>query len=85
MNVKITMKMGDDVHIMSDDEMKAFGGDQEGLNSLMTAKGMIKAVTAMVDINPNYKGKRIEMITEFDDGTYIVFGRKEKEEKGFGT
>lgn len=85
MTIKITMKMGDDIHVMSEDEMKSFGGDEEGINSLMTAKSMIKMITSAIDMNPNYRGKRIEMITEFDDGTYIVFGRKQKEEEGFGT
>ena len=85
MTIKITMKMGDDIHVMSEDEMKSFGGDEEGINSLMTAKSMIKMITTTIDMDPNYRGKRIEMITEFDDGTYIVFGRKQKEEEGFGT
>ena len=65
MSVKITMKMGDEVHIMSDDEMKTFGGDDEGLSSLMTAKGMIKAITTMIDMNPSYRGKRIEIIYKY--------------------
>ena len=44
-------------------------------------------LTRMIDMmQPSQAGKRIEMILEFDDGQYIVIGRKPIEEKeGFGT
>ena len=34
----------------------------------------------MIDtMDPENSGKRIELITEFDDGQYVVIGRKPKE------
>jgi len=80
MTVKVTMKMGDDVHIISEDEAEVlFGKDGVGLEQTMQAKGMLMGAFSMVDMNPRYKGKRIEVIMEFDDGEYIVVGRREKE------
>jgi hypothetical protein len=65
MDIKITMKIGEDEHVMSEDEMKMFNTNPEGMEKIIQAKGMMSALTAMIDMNPQYRGKRIEMITEF--------------------
>ena len=81
MNVKVTVKIGDSVQVMDDDQTsKMFEGDQKGFEQLLEAKGGFKMLTNMMDISePSEAGKRIEMIVEFNDGQYIVIGRKPKE------
>lgn len=81
MNVKMTMKVGDDVQVLDEEHSKMFGGDQKGFEQLLQAKGALSMITNMIDVmQPSEAGKRIEMILEFDDGQYIVIGRKPKDE-----
>jgi hypothetical protein len=87
MKMKVTIKMGDETHVLSEKEIEQMGGSNEnGLNQLFTAKGMLTAIFSMMDIaEPEKAGKRIEVITEFEeDGQYIVMGRKPKEEIDYG-
>jgi len=81
MNCKVTVKIGDKVQVMDDEQTsRMFGGDQKGFEQLLEAKGGFKMLTNMMDVTePTEAGKRIEMIIEFDDGQYIVIGRKPKE------
>jgi len=84
MKVKLTMKMGSDTHTLTEEESKRFG-ENEGLDKLLEAKGMITMMMSMIDtMDPNNAGKRIELIMEFDDGQYIVIGRKPKEDPNDG-
>lgn len=80
MNVKMTMKVGDDVQVLDEEHSKMFGGDQAGFEQLLQGKGALTMLTNMIDtMNPTNIGKRIEVVMEFDDGQYIVIGRKPKE------
>ena len=86
MNIKITMKLGDDIRVMDEDEQKTMMGNPEGFEQLMLGKGQMSGLINFIELTqPNMKGKRIEMIMEFDDGQYIVIGRKPKEVTEFGT
>jgi len=85
MNVKMTMKIGDQVQVMDDEQSKMFAGDQKNFEQLLEAKGALTMITKMIDMmQPSQAGKRIELILEFDDGQYIVIGRKPKEEPDDG-
>ena len=87
MKMKVTIKTGDDTHVLSEREVEQMGSSNEnGLEQLFTAKGMLTAIFSMMDIaDPEKAGKRIEVITEFEeDGQYIVMGRKPKEEIDYG-
>jgi len=88
MKMKVTIKMGDETHVLSEKEIEQMGAksNENGLNQLFTAKGMLTAIFSMMDIaEPEKAGKRIEVITEFEeDGQYIVMGRKPKEEINYG-
>ena len=80
MNVKMTMKVGDQVQVMDEEQSKMFAGNQEGFEQLLQAKGAMTMITNMIDMmQPTQAGKRIELVLEFDDGQYIVIGRKAKE------
>jgi len=84
MKVKLTMKMGSETHTLTEEESKRFGKN-EGLDKLIEAKGMITMMMSMIDtMDPKNAGKRIELIMEFDDGQYIVIGRKPKEDPNDG-
>lgn len=84
MKVKVTMKIGNESHVLDEDQSKRFGTEQS-LEQLLLAKGQMTAVFSMMDMtDPNQAGKRIEMIMEFDDGQYVVLGRKPKEEPDDG-
>lgn len=87
--MKVTIKMGDETHVLSEKEVEQMGSaksNENGLNQLFMAKGMLTAIFSMMDIaEPEKAGKRIEVITEFEeDGQYIVMGRKPKEEIDYG-
>jgi len=88
MKMKVTIKTGDDTHVLSETEVEKMGSNSNdnGLNQLFMAKGMLTAIFSMMDIaEPEKAGKRIEVITEFEeDGHYIVMGRKAKEEIDYG-
>ena len=85
MNIKITMKVGDHVEVLDDEQRKMFGGDEKGFEQLLQAKGALSMITNMIDVmQPSEAGKRIEMVLEFDDGQYIVIGRKPKEDANYG-
>lgn len=85
MNVKMTMKIGDQVQVMNEGEEKMFSGDESGFEQLLQAKGGLTMLTNMIDMmQPEEAGKRIEMTLEFDDGQYIVIGRKPKEDADYG-
>lgn len=88
MKMKVTIKMGDETHVLSEKEIEQMSdnSNENGLNQLFTAKGMLTAIFSMMDIaEPEKAGKRIEVITEFEeDGQYIVMGRKPKEEINYG-
>ncbi len=80
MNVKVTMKVGDEVQVMDEEHTKMFAGNEAGFEQLLQGKGALTMLTKMLDVmNPSEAGKRIELIVEFDDGEYIVMGRKPKE------
>ncbi len=81
MKLKVTMKVGDETHVLTEDESVRMGSEK-GFEQLIEAKGMLTAIFSMMDVaEPDKAGKRIEMILEFeDDGQYIVIGRKPKEE-----
>lgn len=81
MKLKVTMKVGDETHVLNEAESKRMGSEK-GFEQLLEAKGMLTAIFSMMDVaEPDKAGKRIEMIMEFeDDGQYIVIGRKPKEE-----
>ena len=78
--MKVTMKVGDETHVLDEDQSKRMGSEQ-GFEQLLEAKGMLTAIFSMMDVaEPDKAGKRIEMVIEFeDDGQYIVIGRKPKE------
>jgi len=80
MKMKVTMKIGDDTHILDEDESERIG-NEKGFEQLLVAKGMLTAMFSMMDVaEPDKVGKKIEMIIEFEeDGQYIVIGRKPKE------
>ena len=80
MKMKVTMKMGDDTHILDEDESERIG-NEKGFEQLWVAKGMLTAMFSMMDVaEPDNVGKKIEMIIEFEeDGQYIVIVRKPKE------
>ncbi len=81
MNVKMTMKIGDHVEVMNDEQSKMFSADKQGFEQLLQGKGALTMLTNMIDsMDPENVGKRIEMVLEFDDGQYIVIGRKPKDE-----
>lgn len=85
MNVKMTLKIGDDVRVIDEEQSKMFAGDEKGFEQLLQAKGGLSMITNMIDVmQPNEAGKRIEMILEFEDGQYIVIGRKPKEDANYG-
>ena len=80
MKVKVTVKIGSETHVLDEEESKKFGSEN-GLEQLLLAKGQMTAIFSMMDVSqPRQSGKRIEMIMEFDDGQYVVMGRKPKEE-----
>ncbi len=81
MKMKVTMKVGDETHVLNEDESVKMG-NEKGFEQLLMAKGMLTAIFSMMDVaEPDKMGKRIEMIMEFEeDGQYIVIGRKPKEE-----
>ncbi len=81
MKMKVTMKVGDETHVLNEDESTKIGSEK-GFEQLLMAKGMLTAIFSMMDVaEPDKAGKRIEMIMEFeDDGQYIVIGRKPTEE-----
>ena len=82
MNVKMTMKIGDHVEVMNDEQSKMFSADKQGFEQLLQGKGALTMLTNMIDsMDPSNVGKRIEMVLEFDDGQYIVVGRKPKDDK----
>ena len=79
------MKVGDHVEVLDDEQRKMFGGDEKGFEQLLQAKGALSMITNMIDVmQPSEAGKRIEMVLEFDDGQYIVIGRKPKEDANYG-
>lgn len=79
MNVKMTMRVGDQVQVMNDDQTRVFTEDGKGFEQLIEAKGALTMITGMIDMmRPNEAGKRIELMLEFDDGEFIVIGRKSK-------
>ncbi len=81
MNVKMTMKIGEHVEVMNDEQSKMFSSDKQGFEQLLQGKGALTMLTNMIDsLDPENIGKRIEMVLEFDDGQYIVIGRKPKDE-----
>ena len=81
MNVKMTMKIGDHVEVMNNEQSKMFSADKQGFEQLLQGKGALTMLTNMIDsMDPSNVGKRIEMILEFDDGQYIVIGRKPKDD-----
>ena len=81
MNVKMTMKIGNHVEVMNDEQSKMFSADKQGFEQLLQGKGALTMLTNMIDsMDPENVGKRIEMVLEFDDGQYIVIGRKPKDE-----
>jgi len=81
MNVKMTMKIGDNVEVMNDEQSKMFSADERGFEQLLQGKGALTMLTNMIDsMDPSNVGKRIEMVLEFDDGQYIVIGRKPKDD-----
>lgn len=81
MNVKIIMKIGDHVEVMNDEQSRMFTGNEAGFEQLLQGKGALSMLTNMIDSqNPDNAGKRIELVMEFDDGQYVVIGRKPKDE-----
>ncbi len=85
MNVKMTMKIGDRVQVMNEEQSKMFSGDDAHFEQLLQAKGALSMITNMIDMmEPSEAGKRIELMVEFDDGQYIVIGRKPKEDPNYG-
>jgi len=82
MKMKVTMKIGDNTHILDEDQSKRMG-TEKGFEQLIEAKGMLTAIFSMMDVaEPDKVGQKIEMVIEFeDDGQYIVIGRKPKEEE----
>ncbi len=79
MNVKMTMKVGDKVQVMNDSQTREFTEDGKGFEQLIEAKGALTMITGMIDVmQPSEAGKRIELMLEFDDGQFIVIGRKAK-------
>lgn len=85
MNVKMTLKIGDEVKIIDEEHSKMFAGDEKSFEQLLQAKGGLSMITNMIDVmQPKEAGKRIEMILEFEDGQYIVIGRKPKEDANYG-
>ncbi len=79
MKVKMTMKVGDKITVIDENQSKMFSENNNGLEQLLEAKGGISMLTSMIDASqPEEAGKRIEIILEFDDGQYIVVGRKPK-------
>ena len=81
MNVKMTMKIGDHVEVMNNEQSKMFSADKQGFEQLLQGKGALTMLTNMIDsMDPSNVGKRIEMVLEFDDGQYIVIGRKPKDD-----
>ena len=75
----MTMKIGNQVQVMTDDQTRVFTGENKGFEQLMEAKGALTMITGMIDMmQPSEVGKRIELILEFDDGNFIVIGRKAK-------
>lgn len=79
----MTMKFGDETKIMDNiDEMNP----NQDFQYLQLAKNQINTIANKVETeNPEMKGKRIEIIMEYDDGFYIVVGRKSKEVTEFDT
>lgn len=76
----MTMKVGDQVQVMDEEQSKMFSGDQKNFEQLLEAKGALSMITKMIDMmQPTQAGKRIELVLEFDDGQYIVIGRKPQE------
>lgn len=84
MKIKTTMKIGDHTEVINEEASKMLQGSKE-MENIFTAKGMIKSLMTMIDVNPENQGKRIEIILEFDDDTYIVVGRKPNEDPNYGT
>jgi len=81
MNVKMTMKIGDHVEVMDDKQSRMFTGNEAGFEQLLQGKGALTMLTNMIDSqDPNNAGKRIELVMEFDDGQYVVIGRKPKDD-----
>lgn len=81
----MTMKIGDKIRVINESQSKMFGVDSKGFEQLLEAKGGISMLTNMIDASqPTEAGKRIEIILEFDDGQYIVVGRKPKGETDDG-
>ncbi len=82
MNVKMTMKIGDSVEVMNDEQSSMFKGNDAGFEKLLEGKGALSMLTNIIDSqDPSNAGKRIELIMEFDDGQYVVIGRKSKDEE----
>ncbi len=82
MNVKITMKIGDHTEVMNDEKSRMFTGNDAGFEQLLQGKGALTMLTNMIDSqDPSNAGKRIELVMEFDDGQYVVIGRKPKDEE----
>lgn len=81
MKMKVTMKIGDETHILDKDKSERVE-NEKGFEQLLMAKGMLTAIFSMMDVaEPDKAEKRIEMIMEFEeDGQYIVIGRKPKGE-----
>ena len=81
----MTLKIGDEVKVIDEEHSKMFAGDEKSFEQLLQAKGALSMITNMIDVmQPNEAGKRIEMILEFEDGQYIVIGRKPKEDANYG-
>ena len=87
MNVKVTIKSGDKVRILTDEEINAMNKNEQQFSQMITARAYINMIVNAIEMTePDTKGKRIEIITEFqDDGFYMVIGRKPKEVTEFGT
>ena len=66
---------------MNNEQSKMFSADKQGFEQLLQGKGALTMLTNMIDsMDPSNVGKRIEMVLEFDDGQYIVIGRKPKDD-----
>ena len=79
----MTMKFGDETKTIGNLDEKYPSQD---FRYLQLAKEQIDMIAGNVEMEkPEMKGKRIEIIMEYDDGFYIVVGRKAKEGTELGT
>lgn len=79
MNVKTIIKLDDEVANFNE---QLLGSSEQLISTKVYIEGVI---TSIEEKSPEMKNKRIEIITEFEDGYYLTLGKKPQEVTEFDT